>query len=269
MLRKAMPRLLRSFLYLDDRLTEQYLAQLEGGIYDVEQQAESGTRERGVHLGAKAGPVSSGASWGRDAKSETSRTVRQTPESAYGRLERLLEDQDQIQDLESVDSSIWGQLTPGDVLRVRSTVKVPSFFIATEMAGNVAPLLDVMGMVGEVSDDERAAISGMTTLGQTAGLSVVAHLAGSPRFKLVCRLHRDFLRADLSELAGECTVVGVLDRHLRTGENYSIMDDLKLGGAQALPRDERRKMQRGMKRDMRDSVVSAPAALVTPVAFFR
>jgi hypothetical protein len=79
-------------------------------------------------------------------------------------------------------------------------------------------------------------------------------------------VQRQYLREDMAALDGECIVVGSLQRRLKAGERYSILDALGMGG---LPRAERRKAERDMKKDMPDSVVSAPAALITPLAIYR
>lgn len=95
---------------------------------------------------------------------------------------------------------------------------------------------------------------------------VVAHAAGTPRYKFICPLKREYLREDLDAVAGECVVIGSLQRRLKPTERYSLLDSL---GIRGMPRDERRKAERDMKKDMPDAVVSAPAAILTPLAIYR
>ncbi len=263
-----MPQLLRNFLYLDDRLTSQYLAQLEGGTYEEEAQSERDARNRGGEAGAKLGPLNAKGSKGSGAEANSSRTMRQTPEGDYRRLEKLLGEEDAVQWLEAFDEGIWSKLKRGEVLQVESVVKVPSLYKHTELAAGVAPFMDLMEAVGETVDPEaQAAVTGMTQIGHAIkDVSVVAHAAGALKFKFICPLKRDFLREDLAALDGECIVVGSLQRRLKPTERYSILDDLGMGG---LPRAERRKTERDMKKNLPDSVVSPPAALLTPLAIYR
>lgn len=265
---RCVPAILRNFLYLDERLTSQYLAQLEGGIYEHEDQSVTDRRNRGGEAGAKAGPFSAKGATGSAAEETSSRTMRQTPEGNYRRLERLLEDENAVQWLDAFDDDIWASLTRGEALRVESVVKVPSLYRYSEMAAGFQPVMDLMQAFGETVDDEtQEAVSGIAQIGEALkDVSVVAHAAGAPRYKFICPLKRSFLRDDLGALDGECIVVGSLQRLLKSGERYSILDDLGMGG---LPRAERRKAERDMKKALPDAVITAPAALLTPLAIYR
>lgn len=263
-----MPVLLRNFLYLDERLTSQYLAQLEGGTYVEESQSITDARNRGAEAGAGLGGFSAKGTKGGSSEEVTSRTVQQTPEGNYRRLEKLLEEQEALQWLDAFDDEIWNALELGEALRVKSNLAVPSFVKATAMAEGVGPLMELVQAFGEKVDREtEEAIQGLTQLGQTMkDVSVVARASGAPSYRFVCRLKRDFLREDLSAMDGECVVVGTLERRLKTSERYSLLDDLGIGG---MPRAERRKIERDMKKDMPDAVVSAPAAVLLPLAVYR
>ncbi|MEA2192596.1 MAG: hypothetical protein QOI73_2717 [Solirubrobacteraceae bacterium] len=263
-----MPALLRNFLYLDERLTSQYLAQLEGGTYAEEDQSTKDARNRGGEAGAKVGPLAAKGSKGSAAEEISSRRMRQTAEGDYRRLEKLLDAEDAVQWLDAFDDDIWNGLERGEALRIESVVNVPTFLKYTEMAAEFGPLMELMQTFGETVDEEtQEAVTGLTQIGQTLKeLTVVARAAGAPKYKFICPLKRQFLREDMAALDGECIVVGSLQRRLKAGERYSILDALGMGG---LPRAERRKAERDMKKDMPDSVVSAPAALVTPLAIYR
>lgn len=136
--------LLRNFLYLDERLTSQSLAQLEGGVYEEEAQTVTAARARGGEAGAKAGPLTAKGSRGSTAEESASKTMVQTPEGDFRRLERLLEEQDGLQWLDAFDDAIWKSLARGEALRVESVVKVSSVYQATELASSVGPLLGLM-----------------------------------------------------------------------------------------------------------------------------
>lgn len=262
------PVLLRNFLYLDDGLSSQYLAQLEGGVYDETEQSTVSGSNRGGEAGAKAGPFSAQGSRGSNAEESQSRTIRQTPEADFRRLEKLLDDADGVQWLEALDDTIWQGLERGEMLRIEAQLKVPSLYQYTELAATAAPYMEMLESFGEPADREaQEAISGFEQINSMLkDAVVVAHAAGTPRFKFICPLKRDMLREDLGSLEGECIVVGTLGRRLKAAERYSLLDAMGLSG---LPREERRKMERDMKKQMPDAVVSAPAALLTPLAVYR
>lgn len=263
-----MSSILRNFLYLDDRLTSQYLAQLEGGVYEEEGQSRTEGQNRGGEAGAKAGPLSAKGSKGHSAEDNRHRTMRQTPEGNYRRLESLLQDEDAVQWLDAFDDDVWLQLRRGEVLQIESNVAVPSIFTITEMATSIGPFMDLMQDFGEELDQEtKAGISLATQIGSVLKETVVvAHAAGTPKYKFICPLKPEFLRDDVAALDGESIVVGTLQRRLKPNERYSILDSLGMGG---LPRAERRQVEKDLKKDLPDAVVSGPAAIITPLAIYR
>ncbi|MDQ6945283.1 MAG: hypothetical protein M3256_03200 [Actinomycetota bacterium] len=78
--------ILREFLYLNSKLTDQFLAQLEGGLFDEETERDSQTGKRGLGGGVRASVAEVKAEKGSERKNETERVRRQTPESQFNRL---------------------------------------------------------------------------------------------------------------------------------------------------------------------------------------
>jgi hypothetical protein len=72
---------LRQFLYRDDELVLQFLAQLEGGTYDEELVTEQNQSGGAFGGGVGAGPAKLSAERKKQGSWEASRTVRQTDES--------------------------------------------------------------------------------------------------------------------------------------------------------------------------------------------
>jgi hypothetical protein len=266
-----MPAVLRNFLYLDERLTSQYLAQLEGGIYEEEAQSTTDSRAAGGKAGIKAGPASAEGSRSRGGEETTSRTVQQTPEGNYRRLEKLLVQEDAVQELFAFDDGIWEQLSRGEVLSIEANVGVAALFTFTGMASSIGPIVELMRSFGQQVDGETTqAISSMAQLDDVLKeIPVVARPVGSPKYKFICPLKRQYLRDELAALNGDCIVVGTLQRHLARNESYSVLDSLGMG---SLPRADRRKMDRDLKKgkgEMGELVISAPAVVLTPLAVYR
>ncbi len=127
--------------------------------------------------------------------------------------------------------------------------------------------MESLGEEIDAGTDE--AITGLTQIGQVLrDLGVVARPTGTPRYKFVCPLKRGDLRESLAALEGEAVVVGTIQRRLRSGERYSFLDSIGIG---ALPREQRRRIERDLKkdRDSADLVVATPAAILSPIAIYR
>jgi hypothetical protein len=125
---------LRRFLYLDETLTDNFLAQLEGGVYKEESQTTTTGQEKKRGAGGGVGPVKAELSGSRTGEDVTSRTVKQLADGAFARLAKRLEEDDAVQWLEALDSGIWTQLRRGEVLEVEATLVLPTLFQFTAMA---------------------------------------------------------------------------------------------------------------------------------------
>jgi hypothetical protein len=272
-----MPLVLREFLYLDNKLTQEFLAQLEGGVFNEEAQRE--LEQRGKSLGGEAGVSALGTKAGVQAgrrsggEEETERTVQQTPESAFARLVDLLTDQQALQWLEVVDEAIWEQLRRGELIEAEAVVRVSSLVRFMTLAQGAAPLMELLESIGEETLDEegREAMSMFSMLGQVVGNSVpiVAPLAGSPDYKLLASLQPENLRVAVDLLDGDATVLAKIHRKLRPDERHTAID--LIPGIRAFPEAQRREFAEGMENtpDAPDMVIEPPAAHVTVVPIYR
>jgi hypothetical protein len=80
----------REFIYLNNALVDQFLAQLEDGLYDEQQEKEKNTGDRkgGASFGMSGAKIEGNLGSGNET--ERSRTRRQTPESRFNRLADLV-----------------------------------------------------------------------------------------------------------------------------------------------------------------------------------
>jgi hypothetical protein len=267
---------LRHFLYLDDAMVGGFLGQLTGGRVDEEGHRLSATR--GKHSGAEASLGMPGARLagrlGGDSADieESSYTVHQTPEARFALLYDILQEAQAIQALDAFDDEIWDQIRKGEMLEVETTVSVSAISRLTTLVGSIGPLMEAMETFGEPVDNETTeAIRGIEMLGSVFGTRVpaIARAAGAPKFKFIATLESGKIQVGLDELDGEATLLAKVQRKLRPGEKFTALDVIP--GLSALPKSERRKLGRDLKNspEFPDVAVSAPAAVVTPVAVYR
>jgi hypothetical protein len=235
--------MLRRFLYLDTELTSEFLAQVDQGVFTEEEQRDvvKGNRKLGGDVRAGLGPLGVGveATRGSSGEAEATRTLRQTPESAFARLFEVLSSSGDVQWLEVLDDEAWRQLHRGEIVEVESVVSVSSIAKFTTLADQVTPLMDAMEAFGEAVDaGTRTAITTMSSLRELFGTRMPV-IAGAAR------------------------------RKLGPSEKHTVLDSLP--GLGSLPRSVRRNVQASIKneKDLPDLVVSAPAAVVTPIAIYR
>lgn len=259
---------LRRFLYLDESLTNNFLAQLEGGLYDEESQTTTTGQERKRGAGGGLGPVKAELTGSRTGEDVTSRTVRQVADGAFARLAARLEQDDAVQWLEALDDGIWRQLRRGEVLEVEATVTLPTLFQLTAMAGSAGPILELMRAAGEEVDAQ--AEQGLQMVSMISKLFkdpvALARPSGSPDYTLIVPLELQWMRGELGDLQGEMTVMGTVERKLRHSDQWSLLDAM---GMTALPNAQELVESLEAIKDFEGSVVRAPAAVLKPIAVYR
>jgi hypothetical protein len=261
---------LRRFLYLNDAMTNEFLAQLEGGLFAEEQQTETTKQESGLGGGARLGPIQAEGRRSSGGQETAARTVQQVVEAAFSRLVGHLEAGDALQFLDGFDEAIWDQLRRGEAIEVEATLQVPTLFQLTGMAQSLEPVMDLLRATGETVDAEaeEGIESAATIANMFDELPVIAAPSGAPRFKFVAPLVPRYLRVDVAALEGEATVMGTIERVLHGNSTWSLLDSMGLGG---LPRSIRRNFERDLRaiKELEGNVVRAPAAIMAPVAIYR
>lgn len=266
--------MLRQFLYLNEDLLDQFLSQLEGGLYEEEARTSRASTDKGVG-GGLGGPVRAEARRSKGAEESLSRTVRQTPSSKFDRLMSGLAASDGVRLIEDVpDDSAWSDLERSDILEIESRVSLPAVVSLLRAAQGLGSLLPVIQQLSDepVGDQGVEALSAIQALAEGAGskVSVIAAVSATPRYRFVAQLEPAGLLSSLDEIEGEATVVAKLRRKLREGEQLATFEFFS--GQSALPAEAREEFEKAFGEQeefARDMFVTAPAALITPIAIFR
>lgn len=262
---------LRNFLYLDATLTDEFLGQIEGGIYESESLTSKSRAERGVGGSVGAASVSVGAGKGGSDEEASERLVRQTAESRFNRLAELLEESDSVQWLESLDEEIWAQLGRGEVLEVECRVIVPPLVKLMMVAAQLPAITGLMDVAGEQFDNEAMeGIQALLAMGELMqSVPIIAEPAGAPNFKFVAQIRPEHLRIGVDELETEARMYCTLDRKLGEGEQFSVIDVIP--AVRSLPNREEieASLATDEAKEFLGEPVKAPAAVVSAVAIYR
>lgn len=260
---------LRRFLYLDGDLTDEFLAQAEGGLYSEEDQSTTSSSEKSGKVDLSIGPAGAELGGGKGGQESRARKMRQTEESGFSRLATLLESSGSVQWLDSFDRDIWEQLERGEVLEIECQLQLPQIVQFMQVAAAVEPMKELMEITGEEFDPE--AIQGFGVLGlinqMLEGTPLIASALGSPEFRFIASLQEKWLRVSPDDLQGESRLYCSVERKLKPDEQYSFID--MMPALRNLP--NRKEMEAELLEDeiLADSKVEAPAAIVTPIAIFR
>jgi hypothetical protein len=270
---------LREFLYRRDDLVAQFLEGLEGGEYDEERIKEQATRAAGGGASAGAGPLRASADLRREGTSETELTMRQTAASRFNRLHSLLEKNEAIQPLESLDDAIWEGLLRNEVIEVEAVLTLAPGVAAMNQAAGLGALLPLIGKISSLPDellpddfDRRDAAR------MTKQLPIIQDIAqpltsgpvpctfvpiGTARYTFFAELVRSGIQGTIADLEGEVTVLAKVTRKIVKGKPETVGQPVP--GVQ-LNRDQRRK---GAGSALLTVRLQHPAAVVTVIGIYR
>lgn len=275
---KRPTRVLRQFLYCNQRLVRDFLAQSEGGVYESEDQTDTIEGSRKVEIGLSAGPATAKAGLDRGTTRENARHIQQVMASEFQRLYSLLDQDGMITPLHGFDDAIWDGIRPMEVIEVPVEIRLPGFHQIAQLASEamkLMPLLELGGVSTEMPAETAKMMRFMGELhaGMEAGpLTVIATATGNPKVRFLCRLERQWLDGDGQGLEGEATILAKVQRTLQRGERASAIDIPALRGLDAKKRREFDKIFDKPKiegLDVAESTVTYPGAVLTVIGVYR
>jgi hypothetical protein len=273
--------MLRSFSYLDEALLDDFLAQVEGGLYEEQSERQERSGKGGVRAGGKVGPVEAGGSKDKSHTEEVARIVRQTPTSRFDRLYEGLVEQEQVQFLDAIDQDIWDQLRRGEIVEIEGVVRSAGLEKIVDLFKSFSELLPIMEATGTVDTEINSemssamgALSSINDLNRSNDATwITVELASSPGFTFGAELRPSNLTRGLDQSEGEATVFGKIRRLLRAGEEL-MLPSVFSGLEGVLPEDERRKLS-DVFEDPRIAALGLgsprlvyPAAILSVVAIY-
>lgn len=273
-------RILRSFLYLNENIVDDYLSQLEGGIIEgpyTTKDVTSKGKEGGVGLNI-AGITGSGKG-NAVSSSEIQQTIRETPAAKFTRLYDLLDEEKLIQSLNGFDLMVYEEIQAGEIVEVRGMAKLPEW---ERFAKGISGITGFVDLVKGLNMDpfngdpaSAAAYEGVTSLIDKKAkkdIELIISPIGSPKIKFVANLDEAHLRREKEDFEAELTILGKVRSKLSKGEKIDIFRLApRLDELQHLSRDQRRNAKKKLQGTDSpfDEVIAYPAMRVQPIAVYQ
>lgn len=263
----------RSFLYLDKREVDDFLAQAEGGLTRDDSEETERTSRRNP-------------SDETDELLEVRRRRSDTPEARFNRLYEALQQNGDMKTFVTIDQSQYDGLEVGDIIEVRGIARLPQWERIKEDFAAVSSLVPLMQALGQDPLEDPAAREAFEGFGQLTSMKgqedtmLIVTAPGPLTARLVAKLKHVHLGRPKDELEGEVTIVAKVRRRLERGQQIEASRLLpNLQGLQALNRAQmnREQRRRAAKQDTQqlktgtplDEVVKFPAVEVLPIAVFQ
>jgi hypothetical protein len=267
--------MLRSFQYLNTTALNDYVSALEDGLRQSRQTSTGSNRGANASIGA--GPISVGASGGRDQDSTVEST--DTSPARFGRLLRLAEaapEQSGWVDLATLDDlSTTGYGALVDFECELHVPEIAALFGQVDQVRELGALMNSLRsfgpLLGEDMSDLPAAeeIDGITNV--LDGMKVQPVVVGEDdesEWRVVGVLAGEHLRVPMSDLDGYFRVTAKIGKPIKRNEHKLL---LNLPGMSLMSRDERRAMEKKgpTGEGDQDMFIEGPARVLDVLAIYR
>lgn len=252
-----------------------FLAQLEGGVFDERTERQIVSGEGSISAGFGAGPLQAEGRRGKGQSLETEAVVRQVAASEFQRLYDALKNDDLVL-LDAIDdASVVGEIQRKQILEVDARVCVSGthkFFDLMSQITAMAPLAKQFGQDLDLDEDMVSGVEMMKSLGESDGkLAVIATIPGSAGTQVVLELDRSLLLTTTWDV--DATVLLTVQRVLPQGQRYLAGDPFG-GFMKLVPEEQRIELADSLKSDdtaqlIGDVEVVGPAIVGTPIAIYR
>lgn len=258
---------LRQFLYLDVPLVDQFLSQLEDGVagevrYATTEATEGGT-SGSINVGfARAGGDVKGRS---EMVGETIYAV--PPTARFNRLHKILE----APVLDEDDEDLSDRLALKEIVEIECSIEIAQLSKISQNAEGLSALGMMAEQFGVAQDsgvskvfDQIKVFSSFFKENIFVATTTLDQDERGGRPALLFRMDRQHVVRDLSEVEGDVTILGRVNKTWKEGEPVSLYT---LPGVSALPRAKRREFERSQQGN--DSLATTgPAISMDTIAVY-
>ena len=269
---------LRNFLYLNSKIVEDYIAAIDGYVYDEESQDFASSSEKTVNGGLGIKAVSTGGSHNGKQSEEIKRSVKISDAAKFDKIYTYLQsggEDDNLKYYEFLSEDIYNDLRRDDFIEVLVTAR---FSKAKEFIDSMKKIADLATQIQEITDqqilDKKATetINRFPTLEKMKPgreISCVFDFDDG-NYPLVAYLDENYFKCEQDSFVGQSYMLCKIIRKIPKGQNVKldeIFDDIK---RLPLNRDQRRRMPKNMDNpDIIKDVVKGPAMIVVPIAVYQ
>lgn len=269
---------LRNFLYLNTKVIEDYLAAIDGYVYDEESQAIVNSSESTIAGKAGVRIVAGEGSNVDKSGEEVKRSVKISDAAKFDKIFTYLQsgaEEEQIKYYEFLSEEIFTELRRDDFLEVLVTARFSKMKELTDSVQKIGELAAaIQGITDQQLLDRQAqeAIKGFSALGQLHSgkeISCVFNFEDG-KFPLVAYLDESYFRCSQENFIGQSYMLCKVLRKIPKGQNIKLdelLDDIK---KLPLNREQRRKMPKNMDNpDVIRDVINGPLLVVIPIAVYQ
>ena len=269
---------LRTFLYLNKKIIEDYLAVIDGYTYDEESRETEKVSENTAEGKVGAAVVAGKGAHSSKEVEGVRKSVRISSAAKFDRVFEFLksqEEDEQVKYYESLSADLFSNLRRDDFMEVLVSArfsKMKDFVNSVEQLGKLAIAMEKLTDEQILDQKTRFAVEGVSALSQykqSKAVSCVFEFEDG-KYPLIACLDESYFQCEQASFVGDAYLLCKILKKIPEGESVRL--DEVLANIEKLPlnQEQRSKLPNDMSNPevLRDEI-NGPALLVVPIAFYQ
>lgn len=265
---------LRSYLYINRRLVDDYLSAIDGSLYEEElvkiqnKISQNSVVDGGLPITGTGGKISA------DDGKISEKTLKITYAAKIKKIVEYLDESKQLSEIENLNVEVIEKIKREEFIEIFVNVRSSKMQHLVESLSKITNMFSSIEKLLPMTDDDRNAMEQMKALGEMkeridAGTcQVVFNPDGNEDVSIVAQLEKEFLLEPIEKISKQCYVLCKVQRKIRKDEEVEVdalfagMEGIKpfLGNGEDTLLDS--------PQEIKD-VVTAPGLFVLPIAIYQ
>lgn len=266
---------LRSFLYINPNLLDDYISAIDGFIYEEETLTNSKTKT--IEGGLQGGiPVIKGkGAYTNTDTQETHKQVRITNSAKFDKVYKYLKDQDCLSYYEYMEDTQWDNINRDDFLEVLVTPRFSKLKEIANLGKNISNLAEAFQDLTDktiLDQKSKEAINGFSSLSQIKKGNEIPCVFSltNDKFPIIAYLDEQNFKVSQESFIGQVYMLCKVQKKLEVGEKIELDEIFKDVKKLPLNREQRRSMPKNTSNPkIIKDVIKGPAFIVIPVAIYQ
>ena len=268
---------LRSFMYMDEVLLNDYIGVIEGGSCSEEwfEKSEIIDLEGDISNGH---PLTGGeGSIGNTTNTTVRKNKKVTNSTKFNDIYDYLDKEDALTYLEQMDQVKWDKLRRDDFIEVLVDIRFSKLSSTLDAIKKMAELgKAIESMTEQKIIDKKAetvinSLNSISSIKEEESVACVMSFAGQKDFQIVTHLNRKYMKYQQSDYVGQFYALCKVQNKIDKGKSIyldELLEDIK---RLPLNREQTRKMKKNELSNPKElsDQIKGPAIITLPIAIYR
>lgn len=263
---------LRSYLYINQRLVDDYLSAIDGSLHEEEVLRTQKNINQNATIEAGLPVTGTGGEIQANNGEISEKTLKITYAAKLKRIVEYLNAENELKEIEELNEDVLNTLKREDFIEVFVNMRPSKMQGLVESLNKITNMFSALGSLMPLTEEDQNMMTQMKDLGKMkeqadAGNSqVIFNPDGNEEISLVAQLEKEFLLEKMDKLNKQFYVLCKVQRKIRKDEEVEV--DALFAGMEGIKPFMEKGEELSNPQEIKD-VVTAPGLFVLPIAIYQ